>query len=465
MSEVGRQARIFRGAKRVYIWLNHTSHQSLSQVQHNLSALTITSRDPENPPPPPEPPLERRSRKDWFELSLQSFRLLVEDPWFSSLWTLQEAFLCPPALLLSREGRLIDVRQNEAFQLNQLTAEASSIYQAARRHHLLHNSSNLDNHSDSRLLTELIERAGLFALWNGEPMTALAMAKFRKTSNDSDRVYGIMQIFGDHFRVGEATGQSKPGQKYTLEQLQDELGALLLSHEPALSQMHIHEQPPAFGKGWRIGLSSAVPSFSIPRTFVDPDSSDPRKDQLAWEKTACKFTTAIIDGTLWGFFQGQICNFQTLEKAWQRQFSSLSSKDLAWEPMKEPLGRLNLGLDRVALLQNLTVPPRQAEYSQQDDHKLAQLVSSHLHGQRAVVLLLSRFETGDSIGEFKTEVSPDSFYGLLLVERSYHNKTIWNRLGICQWYSYRVKTQPENPDRDIILGRGSDWQYLEGVFG
>lgn len=469
LAEIGRQARIFRGAKHVYIWLSHTPLQKLAEIEQDLDTLhglLLLSENPESSERGPMN-LQPSSRSNWLDMSLQRLRTLLKDPWFSSLWTLQEAFLCPQSFMLAREGQPIVVQRRKFFQLSHITASAHTIHIAADRYMKLHSSGNSSKSQDCTDLKSKIENAGLAALWQDAPMNALTMARFRKTTEDSDRVYGIMQIFGDQFKVGETTGQARPDQKYTLDELQDELGDLLLRNHPALSQLHVHQVHPPPGKGWRIGMYSTVPPWVTGTTtsYVDSDSSDPRKHDNAWDKIACKLRTTRLDGILWGFFNGRVCDFHSLEKAWQRQFASLSSSDLGWDPNRSELGQLGIELDKVAFLQDFKVPPRQGRYAKQDSHLLAQNLSSYLHHARAIVLLLSHFEVGNEIRVYQTEVSPDTFNGLLLVEQSHRGTKVWNRLGVCQWESYRVKTQPENQDRNIILGQGSDWQDLEGIFG
>jgi hypothetical protein len=80
-------------------------------------------------------------------------------------------------------------------------------------------------------------------------MAVLTAARFRKASKDVDTVYGIMQVFGDACRVGEAAPEARHlNHQYTLCDLQDALGHILLCQYPMLSQMHIHLDPPPVSK-------------------------------------------------------------------------------------------------------------------------------------------------------------------------------------------------------------------------
>jgi hypothetical protein len=121
----------------------------------------------------------------------------------------------------------------------------------------------------------------------------------------------IMQIFGDNFKVGEAAGGPRTSRQYTLPELQDEFGSLLLQHNPVLSQMHIHLEPPAFGKGWRICTVSTIPHF-----VSHPDNYTRQGDEnigVGDNVAVCKLSTTIVDSVVWGFLTGKACRFNVLK--------------------------------------------------------------------------------------------------------------------------------------------------------
>ena len=91
----------------------------------------------------------------------------------------------------------------------------------------------------------MLGQSGLLALASENTMGALAAARYRGTEFELDRIYGIMQIFGDGFKVGEtkALYSSQP-QSPSLSDLEDEFGALLIEHHQSKSQLHVHESAP-----------------------------------------------------------------------------------------------------------------------------------------------------------------------------------------------------------------------------
>lgn len=96
-SEIGRQAKIFRGAMDVFVWLTSFNTSSMATWSSDMKDLSgIDYR-------------EESLKKDsyihtWIDRAYHIIRGFTSDPWFSSLWTLQEAFLCPYAVILCRDG-------------------------------------------------------------------------------------------------------------------------------------------------------------------------------------------------------------------------------------------------------------------------------------------------------------------------------------------------------------------------
>ena len=53
-----------------------------------------------------------RGKERWLESAIASIKLIVQDRWFSSLWTLQEAFLSQWAYVISGE---VEALQHDSF--------------------------------------------------------------------------------------------------------------------------------------------------------------------------------------------------------------------------------------------------------------------------------------------------------------------------------------------------------------
>lgn len=118
---------------------------------------------------------------------------------------------------------------------------------------------------DFALFEDMWSRSGLQGPLSASPMQVLACATWRTCSFDLDRVYGIMQIFGDDFRVGKARSKrvvledAETNESFTLLELEDELGTLVMERFPSISQLFQHEQAPILGRAWRICGRASVP--------------------------------------------------------------------------------------------------------------------------------------------------------------------------------------------------------------
>lgn len=121
--EVGRQASIFQKANHTYIWLCRLDTRDLQQALDDVNAAYVDiSLHAENLPNP-------ESREWWLRRTIRGLERLFSDPWFSSLWTLQEAFLRQDAFIMSKSGDLATVvGSGEATWFTNLCSDCSSLY-------------------------------------------------------------------------------------------------------------------------------------------------------------------------------------------------------------------------------------------------------------------------------------------------------------------------------------------------
>ncbi|CAI6332888.1 unnamed protein product [Periconia digitata] len=96
--EISKQGDIFRGASQSFIWLSETTSEMLSTTLERTAAFVDTYRHENHA-------LEGNHchPQSSSQISPILGRLLA-DPWFKSLWTLQEAMANPNAILLSADG-------------------------------------------------------------------------------------------------------------------------------------------------------------------------------------------------------------------------------------------------------------------------------------------------------------------------------------------------------------------------
>lgn len=247
--EIGRQGGIFRGAQHVFIWLTTFSDHELGSLLSNTSLIYEYGRILQYLPGCE--PLR-------LELIQTSLEKLCDDPWFSSLWTLQEAYLRPDAMFLTRNGRLADdlrLRGAEewhefSFSLGILAMNMRSLYIHLYRQ--AHTESGLKL---KKRYLDSIRQMGVVHLDRTGPLTPYVASQARTTTREEDRVYGIQQIFG--FRLG-ASARSGAPLDYSRAELEVELGKAFLAKYPISSNLFIATRPVEFGDGWRIPPSSRI---------------------------------------------------------------------------------------------------------------------------------------------------------------------------------------------------------------
>ncbi|KAI0192676.1 heterokaryon incompatibility protein-domain-containing protein [Xylaria flabelliformis] len=305
--EIGRQASIFKQAQSSFVWLSHVSTAKLTSAIQDAQTYGLEMRDYID---------KRHASLDIMQIVTELKRALnniFQDPWFSSLWTLQEVVLRNDAVMLSTEGEPVAWESEPRLQYAFLTMfinHCQNIYWdledvekrvwAAR---YTGNGSVDEGLVDSlRDIREQILQAGFYYLFSDNPNVQYGTARYRKTSRRVDRVYAIMQIYD--IRVGK----SAPGDNPELEELVDEFASAILQLSPGHTHstnslilvlggaggwwdkkqqyrvecasnsavkggscvLFIHVTPPEKGKTWRITENSTVPDILM--NYREPNS-------------------------------------------------------------------------------------------------------------------------------------------------------------------------------------------------
>ncbi|KAK1675984.1 hypothetical protein BDP55DRAFT_631681 [Colletotrichum godetiae] len=116
--EVGHQIAIFDKAVKVHVWLCEVTHESLTKAfrdmkNSGLAGLTFNTFSEVKSPVTPLFTTWEDVHHDEIRMAVvrktidrvnSGLQHVLKDPWFSSLWTLQEAVLRKDALILSAEG-------------------------------------------------------------------------------------------------------------------------------------------------------------------------------------------------------------------------------------------------------------------------------------------------------------------------------------------------------------------------
>lgn len=138
--EISRQGAIFGNAASVVAWLNDietwdTMRDVLRWFGLFYLHTSVAVKDGEcavpDMPRPEEAIYEKMELYDWttgdvaalpFEQSAQSQKVAAPVPWFTSLWTLQEACLRPGLVLCSKTWEPLTIRRDKLVTLDQLVA-------------------------------------------------------------------------------------------------------------------------------------------------------------------------------------------------------------------------------------------------------------------------------------------------------------------------------------------------------
>lgn len=295
-SEIGRQARIFRGAQTAYVWLTTPTPEDVADLMRVGKLEFIESNG------------IARCIQVWFNV--------LNDPWFSSMWTLQESFIQRSAYVITNSGFFQRMGEDRVitYQLEALHAVATRLSDSHKLFEGRHDFSGAE--VDLMRVKESWRQTGIGL---ESPMAVLAAAINRQCSFELDRVYGIMQIFGDDFVVGKAASPAGVGKDrvLTLNDLEDDLGTLILERFSIISQLFVHEEAPLLGRAWRICGRASVP------TDLAESSEDfnigVRDNWQSWRmfKGACSLSTVIVGGLRWATFEGMICPLQDVLDAFR----------------------------------------------------------------------------------------------------------------------------------------------------
>ena len=233
--------------------------------------------------------------RDW---ALKVTRILIDflaDPWFSSLWTPQETFLSPDAMIIPSDASKASI---DLCPLRGISETFHAIKDA------LGFNDEMRNVDKECGLGAIIDKPGLLICLDKNPMGLLTAAGNRTTRQEEDRVYGIMQVF--EFQLGSSAPGAEKYRTFSLEELNDQLGQALLEKDSLMSQMHVFQRRVKMGKGWRLGRSSTVPSEF--KRIYQPKRAQPKVQQCA--TLSCQ----KLGKSLWGRFYGPTASFRAFAK-------------------------------------------------------------------------------------------------------------------------------------------------------
>ena len=177
----------------------------------------------------------------------KDFKIVFADPWFFSLWTLQEVILRNDAVALPKEAEAIMWDPGHYAYLTMFINHCQNMFQD-----LEHMEEKIEKSISQYLplgserhqikkqvykIKQLILQAGFYFLFSTNPNVQYGIAQYRTTSRDVDRVYAIMQTY--NLRVGKSI---RPKEQPPLAELIDEFAVAINRKCPIMGQMFIHTQ-------------------------------------------------------------------------------------------------------------------------------------------------------------------------------------------------------------------------------
>ena len=462
--EVGRQATIFRGAQEVVVWLTTFDGDRLGRWWAGLKAVEepVVGVEVGNPP--------AVALDDWVARVRGYLREMQTDPWFTSLWTLQEAFLRPKATILCREGRYRDqfgrvgvpiVRSGElrdlVFRWNDVLRRLRQLRDVERLW-----GFPLDRDALDGLVAEIgaigfLEADDIgfqqFRMFEGDawlnsseddldddttktnnglvsanPLMLLAASHHRECWEETDRVRGIMQVFG--LRLGESAPDAVPGKTYSLAELEDQLAAALLQMYPVSSQLMRQDRACPTRKAWRVSptMTPLENVHTLWRQLADQGNPADVEREMVLRTHGARLSPAEFETTRMVHFEGRYSTVET--------FVSVLGKLLSPHSISLHLdGRWRAELESADLGTPYSIA---REFT---------WLSDRFRGQHVGILFLARARPPPK-GRDLGDVYCDWGIGLLICREEEGRGDVYQRLGVLIWDLYRIAD----------LSKTYDWQ-------
>lgn len=440
--EIGRQAAIFEKANVSVMWLHQSSLDHIRSCVDEFSTY-VRARD-----------------EDREAILLRALEKLFQDPWFSSLWTVQEYYICRAHYFMTRDGFSHQLdrlgRDNGLFSSYQI----DSLIGRCTEYTAQNASTGEDVTAEKKRLIEITRNCGLLGNTH-MPISTYLASHGRNVSHEEDRIYGIMQVFRFRLGVSSPTFNRKSMSAPSLRELEIEFGAQILKDAPYMSQAHVHSRPVPGGQAWRVSRGSVV---------VDRFVYKPWRHWKRHFTTLCNLGVAEYEGEIWGQFSGYACSLSTLAKKWQ-QCSGLNlsaregpdeKRDLIYELLFDHKDGIPVTLVK-------------GDFDSTNDELERIMKIDREEGLNIQVLLLGYMRRENH----SDEIVSDETMGILL---RHDRETVWRRMGICFW-GFWGKDQSNDPEmlrkidiftEDRRAAQGAFMRdrkhdnvsgFLEGLFG
>lgn len=384
-AEMGRQAGIYHKARHARVWLSQIRTADLARLALELEHRM---RDAEGLVGIGMPAV---NAVGWLDDTIAMCRGFLADPWFSSLWTLQEAWLRKDAVLLSREGESVMSGLRVEITVNDIARYMSTLYREILNYTIT-TRGPYDMIKATNLL-RIIHQSGLPSLNSTNAAVLLPITRFRRTFNELDRVYGIMQVYG--LRLG-SSAVGAGDQTFTLNQLELQLSTGLNQLSTLGAQLLVHTKRLDPGQSWQINTFSEAPTLA---------------DRIIHDRGQDGAQISVTDGR--AKFIGDMCPFdKQLVEMW-RNASDTS-------PIQEILLDSSDFADR-------HFPNRLVSANMDDgQHRVARMLVQELGGRLFVLRL------GQGI-QHRAGHRSSVTVGLIMLRYGQGQGIYYGRMGICAW--------------------------------
>lgn len=448
--QIDQQIGIFNGANEAFVWLSGSETEKLQLYLDDFFAGAFELYDAVHAPADASPPTAAENERVFAcsEKLRACLQALFQDPWFSSLWTLQESVLRRDALILSSSAKSIDLGLDHTdgkVHLGIFINACSNVFTDV--HNYCHWRLFLSPHErigiepveqglqssidDSALndLKMIIENKGFHFYRSSNPNVQYAAAQHRQCRERKDRIIAIMQIYNLQLgRFMKATDYLS----MTFDELEVEFAIALNTRCPVLGQMFIHLQEPDYGRSWRMTQHSQVP------------------DRLLQYYGAQALCTVSFTSTAAAKLAGKACSLSSLVSVWRRR-------------TRDPVMQIDAGrimLDRASWYarSKSRFPYDPSGYRCMGYGITIGTTINDFFGEENVRCLHLGVVGFHGNPELESPLSAEKSQIMILLVKIIGEGSIgWRRIGICEWWA-----EIGNSRSNIDLG--PLWTDFEGDF-
>lgn len=246
LEEINKQASIFQRANSVYAWMTPWPTQDMLKALHALETFAIPGHE---------------------EIGDGGYRVKIDVPspasvdiqllhsavaditaqgWFTSLWTLQEGYLCSPWIMSRSCDEFTLSYFQDGFEtglerrgsLSWIIHKCSDIWRALQS----------DAAPVPQSVCAMIIDSGILSLSSRNKTVLYRAATKRRWTLPQDAVYGIMQVYGIQMP-----------ERSDVNRLLVDFGFILHSESVLECQLFIHEEPVLPSDAWRMSRRTYVP--------------------------------------------------------------------------------------------------------------------------------------------------------------------------------------------------------------